>query len=171
MLSKNFVRKIKISKISNFRLKIQKFKISSNKSKFHSKLTQICIFSPKISIDFDLGLSPLDVATYEHFRAPTGLAQHTVAMNDDAQFQSHKSDKNLKTWCRFKIFDFEIRNLQFYKTMLRLMPSKYVFVIKFDQICHLNYNRTWFSKGKNRIDVGKTKICSKFWTLISKFRV
>ena len=34
-----------------------------------------------------------------------------------------------------------------------------------------NAIRTWFSKGKNRIDVGKTKMCSKFWTLVSKFRV
>ena len=31
--------------------------------------------------------------------------------------------------------------------------------------------RIWFSKGKNRIDVGKTKMCFKFWTLVAKIKV
>ena len=60
------------------------------------KILNLCFFSQ--NFDFDLGLGPLDVAAYEHFRAPTGLAQHTVAMSDDAQFQSHKSEKI----CRFR---------------------------------------------------------------------
>ena len=41
----------------------------------------------------------------------------------------------------------------------------------FEKILNLFLNyRTWFSKGKNHIDIGKTKI-SKFWDLVANFKI